>query len=470
MREADDAVRAAIAYVPWVSAFTVARRLGVRLTVEDRTLVAHPPPVSAQYLAYNRLTAALTALACGSADESVPAGGPDVDVDFDEAPLPRQIERAYASVAATLRLPPAASLGAYTLGDAAKAWAVLTTLSVRQFVAGRTGQVPDGSPLVIARATLVGIMTGDAGMPGTVAEQVVDHLTFGRGMRGPNADPVIQPLIPVGHGALLIAPYLVLFNAFEQNFLRLTNLLNPRGRAYEALKNAKEGILRTRIIEELRSVRPGRFSFNWAELSFGNVDLAIRDERTRSCLLVELKWLTNPTSALDVARRSAELRHGAGQVYALLRDAARGGDSEVRRKLGLGRGYQIRGVVATSGWAGAVHTGVEAVDGRDQYLPTLNAHHLAARLRHATVPSVARWAYSGGHLPRAGRDFRASYVRHRFGDLHLRWWRVELLGEMRQTSVGRDYTRRAPSEVLRLAHVTDWLAATARRLLQRPEL
>jgi hypothetical protein len=73
-------------------------------------------------------------------------------------------------------------------------------------------------------------------------------------------------------------------------------------------------------------------------------------------------------------------------------------------------------------------------------------------------------------MERAGRDFRASYVRHRFGDLHRRWWRVELLGEMRQTSVGRDYTRRAPSEVLRLAHVTDWLAATARRLLQRPEL
>ncbi len=426
---AASAVQAALTYVPWVYAYTSARRVGLPLNADGATVRAEPSKERFVYRAYNQLTRV-----CSRSEPSAAPGLPDAA----DAPLEEYVAAVKETVRSAFRLPLSAALGAYTLGDAAGVWGVLVGLALRQIAAGRTGRVPHGSPLLVSPAELVREIVAHGGVAAEAAAALVAHLTLGGAGIRRAPDPGIQPLIPVGERTLALAPFLVIHNAFERSLFRLLNLQDSNDPAVQALKNAKESILRERFSAQIARDHPGRFSVVSRQVGFGNIDAAVLDHESRSALLVELKWFFDPAAAHEVVYRNEELMEGARQMRALLDDAALGRSSAVRRALDIPAAYAVAGVVATPGWAGDTHTSADVSEGQRRWMPVLNADHLAARLRRFAPREVGAWAYAGQHLPTEA-DIAPARVRYQFEDRYLLWWGVNLKRAASATSVGQDF-------------------------------
>ena len=123
----------------------------------------------------------------------------------------------------------------------------------------------------------------------SVVSALVEDLTYGsHGIRFP--DPPLQPLMPLLSNRYVIAPHLILNSSMERNFAVLMNRIPEERQIYSGLSSAREQISRLRIINALSRLRIRHWHGTvqgWGRS--GEIDLALMDRTSKSCLILELK-------------------------------------------------------------------------------------------------------------------------------------------------------------------------------------
>ena len=190
----------------------------------------------------------------------------------------------------------------------------------------------------------------------TTGALLEDHTYGSRGIQQP--DLALQPLIPVLPDKLGIAPNLVLCSRLERNFAVLMNRIPEERAIYNSLSSDREARSRGRIVDTLTPMRMRHWHGNvpgWDVAS--EVDLALMDEESKHCLILELKSFVAPAEVREIwGNRSVPWLDGAREAgrrdvsEGPLRAAARvlaAGARPPGRPSGDSRG---RGVVAGAGY------------------------------------------------------------------------------------------------------------------------
>jgi hypothetical protein len=141
-------------------------------------------------------------------------------------------------------------------------------------------------------------LTELSGLERSVVSAVVDDLTYDPHIR--NADPALQPFVPVGGAGLALCLGCVRASNPERNLLKALNRMPHKQRIYSELSPAKEDLVLAEVIAELASL-PLRYATKREVVVGGElvteIDLLIWHEKTGTLLMVELKW---PIGAHDV--------------------------------------------------------------------------------------------------------------------------------------------------------------------------
>ncbi len=320
-------------------------------------------------------------------------------------------------------LPPNWSLSRYTLADFREAYLALFTICSINY-SGRLAAIEKGcadfgiadSIIVHSPEQLASRIARYSGLSADTSKAILEDLTYGSGGIS-YPDPAIQPLVPIDGANLAIMPSIILSNSAERNFCVLLNRLSHEREFYKPLAKQKEALLRARILEMLRSPRlrtwsgkvPGR-------KDLPDIDLAIIDDESKSCLLCELKWFISPSDPREWIEKGEEIAKGVSQALAL-RGAFMEDCVSLMACLGISKDYDMAAAVGTPGWIGQSELHHDDVH-------VIGAMHLASKLASADLPTTIRWLQSKQYLPVAGSHFSPVTCKFKVGNWELLWYQI----------------------------------------------
>ena len=256
--------------------------------------------------------------------------------------------------------------------------------------------------LLLERRTLVEDLVRITDLPEGFVDGVVTALTLGEGMK--NADPALQPLIPVGASRLALPAIFILLSNHRRNLLSLQNRVAKK--SFDAASDAFE-LVTTREIE---TCIDGVVSYKSnvqvpSSPKSEQVDMIIGDPQNGYILICELRSMITPGDPREVYDRIKDYAKKLGQAERKL-EAARRALPHICGELGLDadRHWNLGGIVILDGAAGIPSSKPNSIPivekGVFIKMLTLTRN---LELTHAILCSPL-W------LPREGTDFRSERI------------------------------------------------------------
>ena len=425
-------------YLAFEAAYTYASIGIIRLTRDHDTII---PDLllkqDARYEAYDRLVD-------GGGDEILPANGAQmqlvqqlgaslrlVDERFSYRLNPRMVRLAESATEVPLGpeppLPAQWTFSRYSVGEFQR-WArvlrALCTIHVlARIQASYAGLREWGfadSLVIMGRREIHRRMIRYTGLDKETIRALIEDHTYGsRGIRQP--DPALQPLIPILPNKLGIAPNLVLCSRLERNFAVLMNRIPEERAIYSSLSADREDRSRARIVDTLTSMRIRPWHGNvpgWEGAS--EIDLALMDEASKHCLILELKSFVGPAEVREVWQRSEEIAAGIAQV-------------RVRRELVDKRGDALHSVLEINeewkiDWAVASESSVGGVYVQAEDVPVVRTPHLLRKIvSNGGLAGVGEWLHTRAYLPVEGQHYRVVEEKPRMAGWKMEWYNIEIL-------------------------------------------
>jgi len=253
----------------------------------------------------------------------------------------------------------------------------------------------------------------------TIGALLEDHTFGSRGIRQP--DPALQPLVPLLPDKLGIAPNLLLCSRLERNFAVLMNRIPEERTIYNSLSSDRESGSRARIINTLRPMRIRHWHGNvpgWDAAS--EVDLALVDETSRRCLILELKSFVGPAEIREIWERSQEIAEGIAQVRIRRRLVHTLGEA-LHSVLGIDETWKVELAVASESSVGGVY--VQAKD-----VPVVRTPHLLRKIvRNGGLKGIGEWLRKRDYLPVEGRHYRVEEEEPSVAGVRIKWYNIRIL-------------------------------------------
>ena len=428
-------------YLDYEVVFTYASEGLLTLELADRRIVpAGPLRSDTRWDAYDRLVDAteksfgdnLEAHFSDIVSDLMPAIAGIVRVhknrfryEHDESTLDRALSLAESTLDDQFRLPLGWKLTRYQLQDYKMVLQFIVAVSFIHFCARRVAASKEcfgytNSLVEVDTAQIVGQVCDRIGLDPRKVRYVLRDLTFGeRGMNFP--DIALQPMVPLGPQKLGWAPSLMISSAVERNLMVLVNRFPEGRRAYASLSEQREELMRSTIQNGLEKLG---FRYwhgnvpNWGDAS--EVDLAIIDEKTLCCIILELKSFLAPADPREVFQKGKEIERGVGQVMRR-RELLGSKRKALNSALCISDKFTIQFAVASES---SVACGVALVGD----VPVVRSFHLISRIQSdGQLRDVCRWLLSFSFLPRNGIDYREVPLDVSIGKWTLEWYGLRLL-------------------------------------------
>jgi hypothetical protein len=424
-------------YQAFETAYTYARAGVVDLKLCGNTLVPTSPfRTDTRYEAYDRLRVGRDPTMAPNVQElfhevarGVRVAGHRFRYRLNPALVRRGVTALLPAFTEPFAMPDSWRLPRYSLGEFRAVIVVLQVMAMIHYFArvtaarqGCGGLGYDDCVLVLEKSELLNRLRRYTGLDVAVIKDVTRDLTYAE-CSIHNPDPALQPLIALTPESIAICPGLFMGINAERNFIVLLNRL-PNGKdAYSRLSTEREGLLRERVIGQLKHL-PLRF---WTGRIPGrsdlpDLDLAIVDELTRTVLIQELKAFLQPAEPREVLEKSQEIERGVGQIQKL-RDAFQAKPETVTRALSIGDNYKLCYAVASETFVGTPTV-------QDCSIPVVHALHIVDRLRAGiSLPAVCRWLESREYLPAEGVHYEVKEVVGTVGKWKINWYGIKPLIE-----------------------------------------
>ena len=147
-----------------------------------------------------------------------------------------------------------------------------------------------------------------SGLSRQICSCIIGDLTLAAGK---SQDLHVSPFVPIGTGQdLAVAPQFPLHSHMEENILRTCSDLRPA--VYQAMSDEKERDMLVELKERLKH-RDIQGPINMPNPT-PDIDLLIKDERSSTLLLCELKWSRKPLNSKEIISRDAEVFKGISQL------------------------------------------------------------------------------------------------------------------------------------------------------------
>ena len=345
--------------------------------------------------------------------------------DYDESTLGKALSLAESTLDDQFRLPLGWKLTRYRLQDYKVVLQFIVAVSWIHFcarrVAARQGCFGYTSSLVeVETAQIVGQIRDRTGLDPQKVRYVLKDLTFGaRGMNFP--DIALQPLVPLGPQKLGLAPSLMISSAIERNLMVLVNRFPEGRKVYASLSEQREELMRRTIRNGLEKLG---FRFwhgnvpNWGNAS--EIDLAIIDDNTLCCIILELKSFLAPADPREVLQKAKEIERGVGQVMRR-RELLGSKRDALNSALRICSKFTIQFAVASES---SVACGAAVVGD----VPVVRNFHLISRIQSdGQLRDVCRWLRSFSFLPKHGIDYKEVPLDVTIGEWTLEWYGLRLM-------------------------------------------
>ena len=156
--------------------------------------------------------------------------------------------------------------------------------------------------------------------------------------------------------------------------------------------------------------------FRHGQIDDTDIDLAIIDRRTKTCLCVEIKWFIEPAEIREVLERSEELTEGIAQAFKITK-AFNDNNARLMSLLGIDITYDFLVAVGSVNFIG--NHRIQHVD-----VPILKLWHLTSQLqKQKRLDDILRWLRTRSYLPRR-EDYRIVQFPIQSGEWHSRWYGI----------------------------------------------
>lgn len=423
-------------YLAFEAAYTYASIGAIRLSL-DGTMIIPDPALrnDVRYEAYDRLVDMGGGKRVGDdvkrLDSEIAASLTLRGKRFSYRLSPRLVRIAVDSMDTSLSpgptLPAEWQFSRYSLGDFRRWARVLCGLCLIHVIAraraayqGLPGIGYADSLLIMGRKEIRKRLTRYTGLPQATVKALIEDLTYGaREMRLP--DPILQPLVPLLPDRYAIAPNLVLNSSMERNFAVLMNRIPQERAIYSKLSEERESLSRTRIIDAISSLTIrhwyGKIT-SWTEAP--DIDLALMEESSKECLILELKSFVGPAEIREAWDRSKEIAQGISQIR-LRRKLANSRLEELHSVLDIDRRWSITWTVASESSVGAAFVQVDDV-------PVVRTPHLIQKItRNRGLRGIGVWLEERAYLPKEGKHYEVVDVRPKLAGWTIKWHNIRIL-------------------------------------------
>ena len=253
----------------------------------------------------------------------------------------------------------------------------------------------------------------------TIAALLEDFTYGSRGVCLP--DLALQPLVRLLPDSYAIVPNLVMSLRLERNFAVLMNRIPEERAIYSTLSAEREDLSRRRIVDALTSMRIRHWHGNvpgWDEAS--DIDLALMDEASKNCLILELKSFVAPAEVREICERSEEIAEGIAQVR-VRRELACTRREALHKVLRVDEKWNIDWAVASESSVGGVHVQAEDV-------PVVRTSHLVRKIRgNSGIQGIGEWLRRRAYLPVEGRQYRVEDEHPIVAGWKIKWYNIRIL-------------------------------------------
>ena len=158
--------------------------------------------------------------------------------------------------------------------------------------------------------------------------------------------------------------------------------------------------------------------FIHGQLADTDIDLAIIDRKSKTCLCVEIKWFIEPAEIREVQRKSEELAKGVEQARKISK-AFHENDDRLMSLLSINQSYDFLATVGSVNFIG--NHRVQHPD-----VPITKLWHLASEIqKRGRLDEVFEWLRSRSYLPSKDHDYKITEVEIQSGEWHSRWYGIE---------------------------------------------
>lgn len=263
-------------------------------------------------------------------------------------------------------------------------------------------------------------VTNYSGLEENIVSYIIEDLSYGSAIET-RPDPVLQPLIPLAHKYYAIMPNLWLNSSAERNFTVLLNRLPSEKVIYSKLVEEKELLMKERFENSLSRHNLRLASGKIPERhDLPDIDLAVIDDTSRTCLLFELKWFIAPAEVREVMEKTEELRKGVRQLLTL-KHAFDEQHPSLLHKLGIDYTYKLQLVLASENWIG--HKNVQHSE-----VPIISAAHILAKLNEClNLPKTVEWLQYQRYLPLNNVHYEVRETVSTINGWTLNWYGIKPL-------------------------------------------
>ena len=301
----------------------------------------------------------------------------------------------------------ALSMGDYTLAEFKQFYAAFLAICAGHeflcFVWGnQVGVFPFGSAVMIrSHNAWEGLISELSGLSRQVCGSIICDLSLAAGK---SQDLHVSPFVPLGTDRdLAVAPQFPLHSQAEENILRICSNLRPA--TYQAMSDEKE----RDMLVELRERMKHRDTQGPISLPnpVPDIDLLIKDERSSTLVLCELKWNRKSLFSKEIISRDAEVLKGISQLDRIRQYLLKNPEHLTRQKKLFREFTEYRDVyyllVPRDHWLWINPTDDTAIVEFEAFTKVMGGDK--------DLPSAARLLLTYEWLPVENRDFAVRYER-----------------------------------------------------------
>ena len=340
-------------------------------------------------------------------------------VDFNRR-LVSQIKAAFqGKLLSRYTLPERWEFAGFSLAQFQVVFTLLQSMAFTWFAA-RQHAAANGTPGIAfasavwtpRKTALVMLLSRHSGTAKSTVADILKYLTFGEmGIRQP--DIAIQPLVDLTNGQYVVSPFVLTQVNAERNLCVLLNKIPSERTRYSRIVDEKEHHARSETTNFLSGLA---LDFRHGQIDDTDIDLAIIDQRTKTCFCIEIKWFIEPAEIREVLERSEELTEGIAQAFKITK-AFNDNNARLMSLLGIDITYDFLVAVGSVNFIG--NHRIQHVD-----VPILKLWHLTSQLqKQKRLDEILRWLRARSYLPRR-EDYRIVQFPIQSGDWHSRWYGI----------------------------------------------
>lgn len=239
------------------------------------------------------------------------------------------------------------------------------------------------------------------------------------------SDPALQPFFEYSKDHFLIAPQLYLASRHERNLMSLLS------KSYKCEYDQTTNILEEKLIKEIISKISTNNNFsitNNKKIKYENqstdLDLAIYDTSCNYLLLVELKWVIQPSEVSEKISRFSTERKGILQI-SIVKEYAKKNFKDFWMRcfpnIKVPKNTKIIGCVAMKGFTGSNKN-------YNDEIPVIEESLLTRKLvRSKGLDDIYDWLQNRLYLPVEGIDYKLVETKNSVGPYNVIWNGYELI-------------------------------------------